>query len=137
MEIKSQSVIAANNCCRSCRNHNEEKEMTEEEREKIMQLITSGIEELKKSIAEMEESTKPVSPDNAIGRLSRIDAMSSRMVSDAALRAMKSRLSKLEYLLGRIDKPDFGMCSMCGEPIAVKRLMVMPESSRCIHCADL
>jgi hypothetical protein len=29
--------------------------MTEEEKEKIMQLITSGIEELKKSIAEMED----------------------------------------------------------------------------------
>jgi DnaK suppressor protein len=111
--------------------------MTEAETEKLLQLITSQIEELKHSISDMKDSTRPVSPDNAIDRLTRMDAMSSRMVSEAALRAQKTRLSTLEYLPGRIHKPGFGMCSMCGDPIAVKRLMVMPESSRCIHCADL
>ena len=109
--------------------------MTEDEKEQILQLILSGIEELKKNIATMEDSARPVSPDNAIGRLTRMDAMSNQMMSAAALRSLRSRLSKLENLLGRINKPDFGMCSMCGEPIAVKRLMVMPESSLCIHCA--
>lgn len=111
--------------------------MTDPERDQMMQLITAKIEELKRSISDMAESTRPVAPDNAIGRLSRMDAMSGRMVSEAALQAMKTRLSTLEYLLGRIHKPDFGMCSVCGDPIAFKRLMVMPESSRCIHCADL
>ncbi len=110
--------------------------MTEDEKEKIVQLMVSGIEELKKTIANLEDSARPVSPDNAIGRLSRMDAINNKMISDSALRSMKSRLSQLEHLLGRIDKPDFGMCFMCGEPIAVKRLMVLPESSLCIHCAD-
>jgi DnaK suppressor protein len=119
------------------RDKEEEVNMTEAERQEIMQLITSQIEELRRNISDMTESARPVSPDNAIGRLSRMDAMSGRMVSEAALQAMKTKLSTLEYLLGRIHKPDFGMCSVCGDPIAVKRLMVMPESTRCIHCADL
>jgi DnaK suppressor protein len=112
-----------------------EKNMTEDEKEKILHLVTSGIEEIKKNQVNMQDSARPVSPDNAIGRLTRMDAMSNQMISEAALRSLRSRLSKLENLLGRINKPDFGMCSMCGEPIAVKRLMVMLESSLCIHCA--
>ena len=110
--------------------------MTEDEKEKIVQLITSGIEELKRNIKNTEDSTRPVSPDNAIGRLTRMDAISSKMISEAVVRSVKSRLSKMEDLLRRIDNPDFGRCSRCGEPIAVKRLMIIPESSCCIHCAD-
>ncbi len=110
--------------------------MTEDERKNIGRLIECGIEELKKNIAEMKDSTKPVSPDNAIGRLSRMDAMGSRMVSEATLNSLKSKLSKLEYLARRVHHPDFGICTLCGDPIPLKRLMVIPESTRCVHCAD-
>ncbi len=110
--------------------------MTEEERKSLGRLIEAEIEELKKNIVGMEESVKPVSPDNAIGRLSRMDAIAGRMVCEATLGSLKSRFSKLQYLARRIDHPEFGICTMCGDPIPVRRLMVIPESSRCVHCAD-
>ena len=110
--------------------------MTEDERNEMKQLISSGIEVLKNNIAEMADSARPVSPDNAIGRLSRLEAMSSRKISEATLASLKSKLSRLEYLSTKIDDPDFGQCSMCGLQIPVKRLMAIPETTRCVQCAD-
>lgn len=109
--------------------------MKEEERKAVGELIASGIEALKKSIAEMEDAARPVSPDNAIGRLSRVEAMSSRQISKSTLLGLKSKLSRLEYLSAEINKPDFGICSRCGRRIPVKRLMAIPETTMCVQCA--
>ncbi|MCK8603654.1 TraR/DksA family transcriptional regulator [Desulfoferrobacter suflitae] len=109
--------------------------MEEEERRAVGELIASGIETLRERIAEMEDAARPVSPDNAIGRLSRVDAMSSRQISKSTLFALKSKLSRLEYLSEKINEPDFGMCARCGRQIPVKRLMAIPETTMCVQCA--
>jgi DnaK suppressor protein len=113
-----------------------EKIMTEDERKQMKELINSGIEVLRQNIVEMADSARPVSPDNAIGRLSRMEAMSSRKISEATLASLKSKLSRLEYLSTKIDHHAFGQCSRCGCQIPVKRLMAVPETSRCVKCAD-
>jgi len=59
----------------------------------------------------MEDAARQVSPDNAIGRLSRVEAMSSRQVSKSTLPGLKFKLSRLEYLSAEINKPDFDICS--------------------------
>ncbi len=110
--------------------------MNDEEREKIGQKIIEEISSLKESIVSLSEAAKPVSPDNAIGRLTRLEAMGSQGISEANLRAAKGRLSRLEGALARIEHSDFGLCVECEEPIPLGRLMLIPESTRCIHCAD-
>ena len=40
-------------------------------------------------------------------------------------------------MLMKIDEDDFGECHACGDDIAIGRLLVRPESLRCIECADL
>jgi len=52
------------------------------------------------------------------------------------LRQAKMKKSRLEVALNKIEIPEFGICSMCKKPINVKRLMYMPESNRCVRCAD-
>ncbi len=47
-------------------------------------------------IQRYEEMTKPVAPDNAIGRVSRMDAINNKSVMEAALRKAKQRLSGLQ-----------------------------------------
>jgi DnaK suppressor protein len=101
-------------------------------KEKIKTLITK----LETEVIRLEEATKPIGPENAIGRVSRMDAINNKSVSEAALRSSKRKLSSLRVALTKIDAPEFGICTRCKRPIAPARLMFMPESIRCINCAD-
>ncbi|MDT8317813.1 MAG: TraR/DksA C4-type zinc finger protein [bacterium] len=109
--------------------------MTGEEKEKVKSKITEEIESLRQSISSLEEMSKPVAPDVSLGRLTRMEAISSRGISEANLRSSRSRLSMLMSALKRIDDPDFGICIECEEPIPAGRLLIMPESRKCVHCA--
>ncbi len=99
---------------------------------KIQELIASSGQD----ILDMEGMTAPVSPENSIGRVSRMDAINNKSVMEAALRNKKKKLSKLKMALANIDKPDFGICKRCQRPIQQARLIYMPESDRCVRCAD-
>ncbi len=106
-------------------------------KEEFKRTITEEIERLKPAIKAFKEQTAPVVPDNAIGRLTRMEAISSKGVSEAALRSMKVKLQGLERALKRIDDdPEFGSCAECGEIIPPKRVLLVPESSKCVRCAE-
>ena len=109
--------------------------MTEEEKKNIAVAIDKRIEKTKGEIEDLKELTRPIAPENAIGRVSRMDAINNKSVNEAALRQAREKLSKLEYARGRIDDPDFGKCARCGEDIQAGRLVLMPESNKCIRCA--
>ncbi len=109
--------------------------MTEEEKKSLKVKIAAESATLKGTIKSLEEASRPVSPDNAIGRLTRMEAINSKSVSEAALASAKARLAGLQAAATKIDGPDFGSCTECGEPIPVKRLLFMPEATRCVECA--
>jgi DnaK suppressor protein len=110
--------------------------METEKKEKLKLHIKDEIEGLKEDIKSYELLTRPISPDNAIGRLTRMEAIGSKSINEAALNNSKYRLSKLERALTIIDDPDFGLCSACEEPIPYARLMVIPETDFCVECAE-
>ncbi len=110
--------------------------MKENEKEHLKNRVKERIEEVQADIKSYEALCKPVAPDNAIGRLTRLEAMNSKSINEEALRKAKQTLSKLEKALKFIDDPDYGYCEYCDEPIPVKRLMIMPETSLCVLCAE-
>lgn len=110
--------------------------MDPEERQQFAQKILSAIAATEKDIAALEELTKPIAPDNAIGRLSRMEALGSKSVNEAMLATARQKLGRLKFALTNIDGEDFGICMECGEPIPAARILAMPESNRCVQCAD-
>ena len=56
-----------------------------EKREKLKNHIKEKIEGLKENIKSYQLLTQPISPDNAIGRLSRMEAINSKSINEAAL----------------------------------------------------
>ena len=106
------------------------------EREKLEQHIRDKIEILKEDIVSLKKLTAPIPPDNAIGRLTRMEAISSKSINEATLRKSEYTLLKLERALRIIDAPDFGLCGQCEEPILFARLMILPETDLCIECAE-
>lgn len=97
--------------------------------------IDQKIEDLKEDIRSYENLTRPVSPDNAIGRLTRMEALNSKSINEAALHKARQLLSRLEKARQEIDNEDFGLCRNCEEPIPFKRMLIMPEARLCVQCA--
>jgi DnaK suppressor protein len=96
------------------------------------QVLEDLASELKISLQQLD--TAPVSPDNAIGRLTRLDAMQSQQLAHEMVRRQSVRLQEVE--LGRIQRGEYGICTKCGEDIAAPRLRVRPEARLCVACAS-
>jgi DnaK suppressor protein len=105
------------------------------EKKEIRILIDQEISKTENKIREYEEMSSPVSPDDAIGRVSRMDAINNKSVTEATLRQAKDKLSKLRHALSRVDDENFGKCQRCGKDIPVMRVILMPQSPYCVNCA--
>ena len=110
--------------------------MNAEERQQFAKKIQSTITTTEQDITALEQLTKPIAPDNAVGRLSRMEALGSKSVNEATLVTARQRLGRLKYALANLDGDDFGICMACGDPIPVGRILAMPESTHCVKCAD-
>jgi len=110
--------------------------MQPEERQALKARIVEEIEAQKKLIQTLTETSKPVAPDNAIGRLTRMEAINSKSVSEASLQSARTKLHQLETALGKVDQPDFGICARCSHPIPHGRIMLLPQSRTCVSCAE-
>jgi DnaK suppressor protein len=73
--------------------------------------------------------------DNAIGRLTRMEAIQSQAMEQAVRRRQEQRLQRVRRALARIEEGRFGTCTRCGSDIPPGRLEVMPESGLCVGCS--
>lgn len=105
------------------------------ENEEIKRKITDEIVKAKEQIQIYQDMTKPVAPDVAIGRISRMDAINNKSVTESALRQAEDKLSKLEMVFSKLGSPDFGICIKCKTQIPIGRIMIRPESMYCVNCA--
>ncbi len=104
-------------------------------RQEIARSIQEQIRDLRLEIVSMEEQSRTVDLDQPIGRLSRMDSLTSQGIALSTLNKAKVRLTRLKIALQRVEDHEFGFCENCGEEIAFKRLRALPESTLCIHCA--
>ncbi len=102
----------------------------------VKKRIHEEITRAEQDINRLAASVKPVSPDNAIGRISRMEAISARGVSKSALSQARVRLAGLKSALKNLDEPEFGSCFECGEQIPLARILLMPQSKMCVACAE-
>jgi len=110
--------------------------MTRKEKKAIKKKIKEEIEKTRLSILDYKESTKPISPENAIGRVSRMDAINNKSVLEAALRKAEEKLTRLLVVESKVDNQDFGYCIRCGNSIPIGRILLMPQSRKCVRCAN-
>ena len=110
--------------------------MKSREKEQLKKKIEEDIKNVIRKINEYSEICKPIPPANAIGRVSRMDAINNKSVVESALLEAKKRLQKLNYSLKNLAKQDFGYCLKCKKTISFNRLIIRPESTCCIKCAQ-
>lgn len=110
--------------------------MTEAQLQEFHQLLLDTREELRQALELSEAGNAPVSPDNAIGRLTRQDAMQAQQLNLEVRRRNQIRLQQVELALQKMQGGEYGMCNRCEEEISLARLRVRPESQLCIRCAE-
>lgn len=71
----------------------------------------------------------------AIGRLSRMDALQNQAMAKAGHARRQVQRTRLKAAIIRIDDGEFGSCEDCGDEIGLGRLKLDPAATRCISCA--
>ena len=102
----------------------------------IQQKLLSEIESTQLKVDEYTELCKPIAPENAIGRISRMDAINNKSVVEAVLRETKNKMEQLQIMQNKINDADFGTCIKCKKIIPFERLLIRPHSKFCVHCAQ-
>jgi DnaK suppressor protein len=70
----------------------------------------------------------------AVGRLSRMDALQNQAMAQATARRRQAERSKIAAALGRLDAGEYGYCTDCGETIPPARLEADRAIARCLEC---
>ena len=109
--------------------------MDNEKLEKFRVLVEARIAEINGKLGMGDADTKPIAPDVAIGRLSRLDSMQMQQMALDAKRRLNTELQNLKNALGRIDKETYGNCGLCRKEIAEARLEAQLDAVLCINCA--
>jgi RNA polymerase-binding transcription factor DksA len=52
------------------------------------------------------------------------------------IQSLEAKLHSLDRAIVLASKGTYGICEMCGEPIAPERLKIMPETTVCVRCAS-
>ena len=108
--------------------------MKASEKRELKQKLEDRAAELREALSRASE-TSAVAPDNAIGRLTRIDAMQAGFMSEALRREQTHELAGVDRALRTIDSEEYGLCRRCEEPLPLPRLLAKPDAVLCVTCA--
>ena len=110
--------------------------MNESQLKALKEKIEDEIRVTQEKISKYSELCKPISPENSIGRISRMDAINNKSVVEAALRKSTEKMSQLKAMQNEITNSDFGACRKCQKKIPFGRLILQPHTKFCVICAE-
>lgn len=111
--------------------------LAESQRSELKKILKTELAAAQENISQLKMVLQPISPDNAIGRLSRMDALEMQSVNTTKYEHQQRRARQIELALSVIDSDeDFGVCLECDQAINIERLKLMPESRYCVSCLE-
>jgi len=105
------------------------------QRHRLRERIDADLQSLDRELKALDAQLKPIVPDCSLGDLLRSEMMQGQEVFNRAYTEAKKRYSRLLYTKQHLDDEGYGLCGDCDEPIALERLLLMPEARYCISCA--
>lgn len=110
--------------------------LTADEMMDFEEVIDGLLAQLQTELESSRVNTAAVAPDNAIGRVSRMDSILSQEVAKAMVASKQERVMQLHAARKRLDEGSFGLCASCFQDIEMDRLQAAPESLLCQTCAQ-
>ena len=102
----------------------------DEERARVL----AQIEDLSGEFDEIVRTVEAESPDDEHDPDGSTTGFERQRVA-ALLDHARRRLSELDDALERVTTGTYGVCEVCGRPIAAERLEAIPSTTRCVDCA--
>ncbi len=105
-----------------------------------IKLAKSRLAEKRKELEEQSELSKEARDvveldQQAVGRLSRMDAMQQQAMAEAQERIRNLDLTRIDMAIRRLADDEYGYCIDCDEEIPDARLAIDPMAERCVNCA--
>jgi RNA polymerase-binding protein DksA len=105
--------------------------------EEVKLMLRDMLEELDDRLAKITEDVKhtdePVEKDSS----EQATQNENNEVQDFLGNSARTEIAKIKNALSRIDSGEYGVCQVCGEPINIERLKVIPYSNMCVKCASV
>lgn len=97
--------------------------------------LTARLAALDEEDAAGKQGQQTVTLDQqAVGRLSRMDALQNQAMAQATARRRIAERQRIMAALARIDADEYGFCTMCGDEVAAARLDADPAIALCAAC---
>ncbi len=109
--------------------------MDEKSRDHFRTLLEARAKEIRALLASSDSADDSIEVDDAIGRLTRMEAIQAQAMSNEGRRRQQDRLPRIEAALSRISDGTYGICVRCANEIPRGRLEIMPEAAVCVQCA--
>lgn len=109
-------------------------ELTVAQTKKLHQALLALRDELSGIVDGLADGTRPVEPDSAIGRISRMEAIQVQQMAQASRRTARRRQQQVAAALQRVAEGEYGECAECGDDIGFARLKARPEAPFCLTC---
>lgn len=110
--------------------------LSDAEIEELTTLLEARRVEVEAALSGASEDAKPVSLDEPIGRLTRMDAIQQQHMASARKQALELQRKQIASALSRLKSGDYGDCIRCEEPIGYARLRARPETPLCLSCQE-
>lgn len=103
------------------------------EHEAIIEKLKSRQADLQDRLNKVEESLRKTHAkdweEQAIER-------ENEEVVEALDESIRTELTQVITALNRVEKDEYGICSICDDPIPLGRLEALPYTDRCVSCAS-
>ncbi|MGZ8225894.1 MAG: TraR/DksA family transcriptional regulator [Methylococcaceae bacterium] len=104
--------------------------------EEVKKILTEMLEDLDLRLAKITEDIKhtdqPLEKDFA----ELVTQNENNEVLDQLGNTARTEKELIKQAIARINRGEYGICKVCGEPIKEERLKALPYSSLCIKCAS-
>ena len=110
--------------------------MTPSDLDRFRELLSDLDREIRVELDRESAADRGIAPDNAIGRLTRMEAIQAQSISNAGKSRQGKRLLMIKSALEAIDNGSYGTCVSCRDTIPAGRLEIRPESRLCVQCAS-
>ena len=112
-------------------------ELTPEQLDVLRAALLALRDGLRETLLLSREAARPVELDQqAIGRVSRIDAIQQQKMVEANRQRARVRMNQADAALRAMDDGEYGCCRKCDEPIEFRRLQARPETTICVECQE-
>ena len=104
----------------------------EEVRSHLLEMLEELDERLARITEDVKHTNTPLEKDSA--------ELATQIENDEVLDYLgnnaRMERERVREAIARIDKGEYGICELCGEPIPPERLKAVPYSSMCVKCAS-